>query len=328
MNAQVEPIEYLGNPAIQLKTDELEAVVVPMWGSNLISLRRTRDQLEVLRTPNDVNEYYQHPMLYGMPVLFPPNRIENGTFQFAGRTYRFPLNRPESNSHIHGVLLHHHWQLHKAEAVGGLAIVETIADSDQIPALYNALPHSFTIILRYTMEKNMLKQEFIVHNRDHAPLPFGLGYHTAFRFPLSVAGSPNQCTFQIHVDKLWELDHNALPTGKLLEYPYKQQLAHGMPLTGIHLDDVLTTDRAYPNQAVITDGDAGIRVIYSCDDDFGIWVLHNAGKTGFLCPEPYTWVTNAPNLGMPDEVTGFRSIAPGETAIFTSKIVLETFSNK
>jgi aldose 1-epimerase len=97
-----------------------------------------------------------------------------------------------------------------------------------------------------------------------------------------------------------------------------------MTLTDIKLDNFFTVSPGFANQAVITDPDAGIKIVYSCDEAFNQWVIYNAdGHSGFLCPEPYTWVTNAPNLPLPAEATGFRAVAPGETAVFSTHVTLK-----
>ena len=38
MAASIEHITYLGEPAVKVTTEKLEGIVVPGWGSNLISL--------------------------------------------------------------------------------------------------------------------------------------------------------------------------------------------------------------------------------------------------------------------------------------------------
>jgi aldose 1-epimerase len=325
MTVQVKPIEYLGEPAVTLRTAELEAIVVPGWGSNMIAMTRVSDGLEILHSPGSREEYLARPALFGNPVLFPPNRIDGGQFQFNGRTYHFPINHPHMNNHIHGVLMRLPWQLRKAETDGNRAIVETFVDSEQSPDVFEALPHRFTVTLRFVAEGGTLTQQFIVTNHDEAPLPVGLGYHTSFRFPLAPEGSLERCTFQLHADKQWELNDRFLPTGEFTEIPYKENLARGMTMTGIKLDNVFSSAPGYANKAVITDPDADIRIVYSCDDTFQHWVVYNGdGQSGFLCPEPYTWVTNAPNLDLPHDVTGFRAVAPGDTTTFSSSISLQS----
>lgn len=97
-----------------------------------------------------------------------------------------------------------------------------------------------------------------------------------------------------------------------------------MTLADTLLDDVYSMAPGAPNEAVLTDPDAGLAIIYRADEQFGHWVIYNAdGKSGFLCPEPYTWVTNAPNVNLPNDLTGFRALAPGQQARTVTEIAIK-----
>ena len=72
-------------------------------GANCISLRNEKYGAKLLREP-PTSHKLDNPYLYGMPILFPVNRIENGSFLFEGRKYVFPINEPASNCHLHGEL--------------------------------------------------------------------------------------------------------------------------------------------------------------------------------------------------------------------------------
>ena len=72
-------------------------------GANCISLRNSRYDANLLREPPEGGEL-DNPYLYGMPILFPVNRIENGRFEFEGREYCFPINEPSTGCHLHGEL--------------------------------------------------------------------------------------------------------------------------------------------------------------------------------------------------------------------------------
>lgn len=70
-------------------------------GANCISLRNSEYDAKILREP-DFSAELDNPYLYGMPILYPVNRIENGKFVFENRQYSFPINEPKTNCHIHG----------------------------------------------------------------------------------------------------------------------------------------------------------------------------------------------------------------------------------
>ena len=69
-------------------------------GACCISLRC--ENYEILREPD--YSRLDNPYLYGMPLLFPVNRIEGGSFVFEDRAYEFPINEPKTGCHLHGTL--------------------------------------------------------------------------------------------------------------------------------------------------------------------------------------------------------------------------------
>src|SRR5690606_31023064 len=87
----------------------------------------------------------------------------------------------------------------------------------------------------------------------------------------------------------------------------------------------------YPVLSVSRDGAAAapgqathIEIRYEADPNFRHWVVYNAdGRSGFICPEPYTWITNAPNLAFPASLTGFQELGPGETKVFATSITVK-----
>lgn len=323
-SVHIEQIQFLGEPAVRVTTEQLEGILVPGWGSNLISLIWRPDPLAVLRTPESAEAYHAQTALYGIPVLFPPNRIDEGVFTFQGREYRFPINEAERGVHIHGVLRHIPWKLTRAEIEGDTALLETSVVSEEAPDVYAAFPHKFTVRQQYRFRAETVEIRFLLDSRDEAPMPWGVGYHTTLNLPLAKGGSLDRCTVQLPVAKSWVLSDRLLPTGELTDCPYGEAMRRGLSPAALQLDDVLLVDPDQPSEAVITDEAAGLRVTYTADQAFKHWVLYNGdpATSGFFCPEPYTWVTNAPNLDLPNDLTGLQVLEPGASASVTTRITV------
>ena len=49
-----------------------------------------------------------------------------------------------------------------------------------------------------------------------------------------------------------------------------------------------------------------------------IWNDH--GDKGYFCPEPMTWIIDAPNQHIPVDESGYRELAPGESHTLTETI--------
>ena len=73
-------------------------------GANCISLRNRKYGAVILREP-DYSKELDNPYLYGMPILYPVNRISGGKFEFEGREYVFPINEFVSINQMENILI-------------------------------------------------------------------------------------------------------------------------------------------------------------------------------------------------------------------------------
>lgn len=324
MTATIEHITFLGEPAVRVTTEKLEGIVVPGWGSNLISLVWRPTGTPLLRTPESAEAYHARTTLHGIPVLFPPSRISDGRFSFQGREYRFPVD-PKRGYHIHGVLMREPWRLTAAETDEDGGWVETTIVSEETPNVFAALPHRFTVRHGFRFTADAVELRFSLESRDDQAMPWGLGYHTTLLMPFS-GGDLSRCTLQLAADKTWELNEALLPSGRLLDNPHREAMAAGLPLDRVEFDDVYLAQKGEPFRATLTDEGAGLRMTYDADDNyFTQWVLYNGKGSplrGFFCPEPLTWVPNAPNVDAPAELTGIQSLEPGASAVVVSKLTV------
>jgi len=313
MREVLETMEVLGEKAYRIENESLRLTVVPAWGGKVVSLFHKPTGVELLRAPASREEHGATPMLYGIPVLFPPNRIEGGAFAFAGRRYRFERNEAGGNNHIHGLVRGRGWTVEAAGRADGSPYMTLLFDGSRQPGVMAQFPHPFRLELRLALEGDRFVQALKVINDGDAAFPWGLGYHTAFRFPFGAASDPARCTISAPVSKRWELNERLLPTGRLADDPRCGLLQRGMPAAGVLLDDLFLVDAALPNEVTLADPDAGIRATYRADAAFRHWILHNGdGTGGYLCPEPYTCVTNAFNLDMDAALSGVQTLEPGE----------------
>ncbi|MFQ9801702.1 MAG: hypothetical protein ACLR23_25525 [Clostridia bacterium] len=71
---------------------------------------------------------------------------------------------------------------------------------------YPYYPHLFTAQILYTLNHEGLTQEFKLRNDGTGKMPFGLGWHSAFRAALDT-------TIQVSVDSRIVMSERMLPTG-------------------------------------------------------------------------------------------------------------------
>ncbi|WP_211211475.1 hypothetical protein [Heyndrickxia acidiproducens] len=79
---------FNGFNAIELNCFPYQAVILPEFGGNLIAFRNVDRGYCFLREPSaeEMDDFQVNPFLYGIPVLFPPNRIENGKIHICWKT--------------------------------------------------------------------------------------------------------------------------------------------------------------------------------------------------------------------------------------------------
>ncbi|KXZ15140.1 aldose epimerase [Bacillus nakamurai] len=316
----IEHTTYLGVPAIKAGNDQAEFIIVPEWGSNVISLQDKKTGMRLLREPKTPEQFHDTPMLFGIPVLFPPNRITDGTFHFHGRTYHFDINEKDKHNHIHGFLYSAHWKVVTMKEEDGHLLAETEIDLSKIPHVYEQFPHDVIVRMSYTLKDNVFSQRALIINKGTEALPWGLGYHTSFIF------HEDSSRLFLTADRKWELNDRFVPTGSLLDVPDKEAFQEGMSLKNKQFDDVFLSSgrNGEKNEAVIFHPSEQLTVTYRADRAFKHWVVYNGdGKQGFVSLEPYTSVTDAFNLNLPSSLTGLQILEPGGEASASCDIIIQ-----
>lgn len=312
-----------------MENDSLQAIAVPAWGGNLISLIDRTRVIPVLNTPRGAEQFREEPVLFGMPVLFPPNRIADGQFTFRGKAYRLPITEPDRNNHEHGFLFNRPWVLSDATSDDESASVSMVFDSSSHADVLSYFPHVFRVQLDYTLQEHTIFQHVTVTNHGDNVMPCGIGFHTTFSFPF-VERSTSDSRVRLAVDQEWCLDERMLPTGERRVTAEIDQWKQGRRVFGESFDNAYTArhvaqaDEATGSVAELIDEWAGVKVTYHVSSAFKHWVVYNAdGRQGYISLEPYTWITNAPNLSLPPEVTGFKSLGRSESLELVSSIQVE-----
>lgn len=283
------------------------AEISPDCGALLYRLRHNASDFELLRTPPDVPSMLERPMLWGFPVLFPPNRIAGGVFSFGGKTCRLPLNEPARHNHIHGILLRVPWTFQRTES-GAVMSHSHAADE--------SWPYGFTAELRYDFLPDRLRQTIRFVNHSDSEMPFLFGYHSAFHV------TDESTVFLTSGPESLELDDESKrPTGKKVPTSpewFASRRIGDLGAVSLHLP-VGEADGF--RGMILRIPEKGIRLRYTLDEQFRFWMLWNAtGHEGFFCAEPQTCVVNAPDGPFPPEESGFRTLAPGEEISLTNEL--------
>lgn len=107
---------------------------------------------------------------YHTPILFPyAGKLEANALEAKGQRFE---NCPQ---HGFARLLKH-----RLVACGDDSLVLELTDSEQTRKFW---PYSFRLLSAFTLEGDTLHHTLTVENTDPEVMPFGIGYHPAFRLP-------------------------------------------------------------------------------------------------------------------------------------------------
>lgn len=311
-----------------------EALMVTNIGANIIELKDNTRGISVFRTP-DSDEGFKVfkfvPQVYGLPVLFPPNRIEDGIFKVGNRVYKFPINEPDRNNFIHGFIKDEKWDITRKEIFNDEVLIEAAFNFDEKHKFYKYFPHKFRFKLLYNLSKEGLKQTVSVINLSKEEMPLAVGFHAAFNIPFHPESRAEDYRVIASVDKRWEQNERLLPTGKQLELsgyetgylgngvvPLKQPIESHYSLKHIKFNGCDFKG------AIIEDTFKKIRVVYKMGEEYKHTVIWNdEGDKNYICLEPQTSAINAPNLKLDKSVTGFKTLMPKEEWSEVCKISVE-----
>lgn len=265
--------------------------------------------------------------VYGIPVLFPPNRYEDGTFTVNGKTYRFPINEEETHNYIHGFFKDIAWEVTAVGTDETTAYVEVSQRVDARHEVFHYFPHEFSVSIRYTLSNQELRQAVKIENHGSDAMPLMLGFHTTLNAPFHEESTADDYTIMLTIGQRWEMSSRMLPTGSFLPLSMDEQK---LKESGVNpfftaLDNHYTASpQGGRNYAALTDHRLGIRLVYEAGREYTQWmVFNNHANGGFICPEPQTSVVNAPNTGLPQSESGLIVLQPAETWSASSRIYVE-----
>ena len=302
---------------IKLTGGGYEAEILPEFGANCISLRHSDSGATLLRTSETDEAFVVNPCLYGMPLLFPPNRIEDGVFDFAGKTYRFPINEPERQTHLHGELFRTPFEVICAKCSCATFAFRAVKERPYFD--YDAL----SIEITYSLDENGLRQTVTVMNESEEVVPVGLGFHTAFSIPFLPNGRAEDVLLLGELGAEYVRDpermltvweplpdsqvHRAIECGTFSP--------HGKGVSAQYLCGEERTMR-------MIDKATGVAVSYEVSETYFSWLTWKPEKSDFLCLEPQSWLVNAPHASDPVGM-GLKVVEPHEKIVFSARMYID-----
>lgn len=238
------------------------------------------------------------------PILFPiVGKAPDNAVAVDGRRFEMQQHGIARRSEFRAVEQGKSWCLHQ------------LTSSDASRAAY---PFDFSLTLRHEVMGSRLTVTAVVSNTDVRPLPFGLGFHPAFAWPLP--GAAGRAHFV-------QLDNGGEPPLSRLEGGLRRPGLLPSPFTKGRL---LLDHSLFQEDAMIFPEGAGAGLTYGAEGgprlrfafgnlpNLGLWSKPDAP---FLCVEP--WHGTAPQIGASPEIAArpySLALAPGGSAEFSFSV--------
>ncbi len=292
-----------------------EVTVVPEWGGQITSLLHRTSGWPLVRVPPSYRAWDSEPYLFGIPILFPPGRIRNGEFRWGTTDYRWPKNDTFGPHHVHGFVSQRTWLASSDERGLTLSI-----DQSTETLLETFLGSPVSLRVTYQLMNNVLKIGAAVKNLGGRPIPFGLGFHTTWDL------ASVDWHLKVPPGQEWEMGLDRVPRERLLEKPQVfAGLLEGRPASMITGDTCYRIADGEQPTVDMWNPESGLRIRWAAGEDFRQLVIYRPSlDTPWICVEPYTWISNAPNMGLDARVTGLKSLRPGEERVLDYSVVADS----
>lgn len=224
-------------------------------------------------------------------VLAPwPNRIDAGSYTWAGTEYRLPITEPERDTAIHGLVMTQPWfpaQVTPAQA-------ELVVDL----APTAGYPFPLRLSVLYTLAGPELIVDFRAENRGESPAPFGVGFHP---WLAAGPGGLETATLTADVGTWFRSDSRLLPVAEE-PVPDRFDFRSGRPLGDLTLDDGFGRPRfdETGRSWVSLRGDDGATTAAWMREPLQVWQLCSDPSTAprpGLAAEPMSCPANAFRTG-------------------------------
>lgn len=320
----VEAMNIFNKKALKLLTNRYEAIIVPEYGCNVISLFDHRLQLPILKKPleKDQREFLSSPQHFGNAILFPPNRIEGGTYEKNGITYSFVpenLTPKQQKDYIysHGILRFMEFTVDSCVETADSITLKASYHSKEGGEIHKNFPHEFLCRMTFVLSDSGLTETICFENKSTQPMPLGVGFHTAFQLPWNDDSKREDYRLVLSAGEHIVLNERHIATGE------RRPLSSAYRLDGIlpfePIADEHTSALALRqcekdfHGAIIKNISTKHNIYFETSANFGYWMVwNNQAKSDYVCVEPMSWIINAPNIPLPDERTGYTQLGPGE----------------
>ncbi len=324
VNTFINDVDYQGENCLEMSAGGYIALFDYELGGLMLRLYDEKNDIEILRFDENVPmaRIKEAPVIWGWPLLYLPNRLDGGRLKTSDSEYSFPINEIDFNNYIHGFLHLRKYEIIKREVKSDCVIVSAQYVYGENDEMFKHFPVKFKAVITYTLSEDGLEQDFEMTNLSDKALPVGVASHTAIKCPFSKDGDEADLRLKICADKKVPFGDRFLNTGEISQPDADDmRFINGEvnPLTEIidnqmflGCDDEFDSKPFYGVR--ISDVKTGKTICYQTGKEYKFWLVWNEwANKGYCCPEPMSWMVNAPNMTLSPEITGYTEIKNGES---------------
>lgn len=258
----------------------------------------------VLRKIDGVEHMWQaDPAVWGYhaPILFPhTGKVVNDTIRAKGR---------DCVSKQHGFARTREHSLVAQE--GSRLVLELVSDEQTL----ESFPYACRLVSTFTLEEDKLHHTLTVENRDEDALPFGIGYHPAFRVPFDEA----------HTAADYELRFSDMESPLCINNQPKGLMHGNFYYLGTNIDSLPVCPELFANDSHcmtnlvsktlgIYEKDTGRAVVCHIRDFPYTLIWSKPGDVKFVCIEPWHSLPSQEDGSINwEEKPAAAILAPGES---------------
>ena len=245
----------------------------------------------------------------GAPLLPWPNRLQDGVYQFMGRSLQTAITEPSRHNAIHGLTRWLNWDGHQPSS--------NRVEMSLLLHPQEGYPFTLSLAIEYLLTDDGLSIRTTATNMGDTALPYGAGQH-----PYLTVGTEriDDATLRIPALLRLEVDERQIPTGRLIP-------VEGTPFDFLEPRQIGETQLDTAFTSVIPDADGLTRVVMQAPDGgrrLALWMdraysylmvftgdtIPEAGRRRrSLAIEPMTCAPNAFRNGL-----GLITLQPGQSA--------------
>lgn len=268
--------------------------------ATLLSWQVDGTELLLTHDPDSVGEGYQ-----GKTILPWPNRIDHGTYTFGGTEYTVPINEPDRDTALHGLLSFTEWQpvRHSHDRL--------VLEIQQHPTY--GYPFHLAFRLEYALGDGGVSSALTARNIGNTAAPFGTANHTYIAAP---EGSRiNDMSLELNADTYYIVNDRLIPTATApvagTEYDFRDRRQIGGTVMDTAFKGLSRDDGGLARVSFTRPGDHDVELLL--DSAYGYLQVYTDDAPD--AHQPRSGVTVEPVSCAPDAFNsgdGLTVLAPGQ----------------